>query len=276
MFKVSPLIFLLTQKTLRVARVNRDGTALQDETIFDLDENGLAGALKEAKKKFGQGARMVIPEEYLYVTRVEVELSPKDERSLLEEKIISVFPETLGGFAWDYEVLTKNTEKGEVELSGIVRNFGEMIDQSLGSAHYRVEAIIPESYALARLVPRNEVSLVVHEKETGWLSMLISDKRVVTSIFLTKIPTQNELNDLITFGTERKHVTPQKILFSLVGTSVQVFPQMGLPQVVLSEPLNPMLGAAKILLGEKDENRMDLPLRGNRSTWISRLLTSFS
>lgn len=273
MFERSHIIFFLTATSLEAARVSHDGSMIQEEVSFSLDETGLAGALKKASARFGQGARMVLPEEYLYVTRLELDLPKTHLRSALEQKIVSVFPETIGTLAWDYELIG-TTEKGVVvELSGVVRDFGEILSQALGEAHYRIEALIPESYALARLVLGNETSLLVHEREAGWISALIMEEHIVTSLWLTETPTESDLKSLITFGTERKQAIPQHVIFSLSKTSAQELPQLSLPQVVLDDPLNPILGAAKVSLGRKDSERMDLPLRGNKSSWFSRLFS---
>lgn len=275
MFQKSHLIFLLTATSLQAARIDYTGSTIREEANFVLDETGLVGALQQAKERFGQGARIVLPEEYLYVTQLKLDLPPEHSRQAIEENIMSVFPETLGNLAWDYELTESNAQGGTVELSGIVRDFGEVLEQSLVTAHYRIEALIPESYALARLVLGDETALVLHEKEAGWLAMLIAKERVVTSIFLTAIPTENDLKGLIAFGTERKQAVPQHVILSLIHTEPQALPQLDLPQVVLDTPLNPLVGAAKILLGSHDSERMDLPIRGNRSTWLSRFLMYF-
>lgn len=275
MFRRLPPIFFLTETALTAARIHPHTYQIEEEKIFVLDEHGLVGALKQACSEFGQGARFVLPEEYLYVTQLEVAASGLRSRSVLEDKILEVFPETLGDFAWDYELIEMNDEKAVVEISGVVKDFGEVLRDALKNSHCRIEALIPESYALARLISGETVSLLIHERESGWICALIAKERVVTSIFLEQVPTEQDLRSLITFGTERKKAAPNEVILSLCDTDPSLFPLLDLPQRVIEGGLNPLTGAAKIVLNRQDSARLDLPLRGTGLSWFARVSRLF-
>lgn len=271
MFGKSHLILSLSDTALRAARVSRDGSQIEQAEEFSLDETGLVGALEKVRVRFGQGARFVLPETYLYVTRLVLDVPAAHLRSVLEEKVADIFPEALGTIAWDYELIETTERGGVVELSGVVRDFGEVLKDALGKSRYRIQTLIPESYALARLLPVAEAALLVHESQDGWISALVMQERVITSLFLKQAPLEQDLRELIAFGTQRKGVRPSEVILSLRNTDPATLPTLDLPQRVLEIPLDPILGAARIVLRSGDSDRLDLPLRGVESSWWAKL-----
>lgn len=268
MFARTHLIFSLTPTALSVARVQRDGQALVAAADFELGNSGLAGSFERAKKQFGQGARLIVPEEYVYTTRLEVQAKNPGLRSNIEKEITQIFPETLGDVAWDYQVITTSNEGIAVEVSGMMSDFSHVLKTALHTAHYRLEAIIPESYALAQLVPGHEVTLIVHECSSGWILALAKDQWVATALFQPNLPTVTDLQNVIDFGKERKHLTVSRVVFSVQKTLPEKLPQLTtLSQTILDVPLDATFGAAKISLGRSDDQRLDLPLRGAYQSW---------
>ncbi|TXH00328.1 MAG: hypothetical protein E6P95_03740 [Candidatus Moraniibacteriota bacterium] len=271
MFHRTQLIFLLTSDALQVARIQPDRQTILKESEFKFESTGLAGALEQAKNQFGHGARLIIPEEYIYVTRLELQTSKIQLRSKIEKEIERVFPETIGTLAWDYQIIGTSNERMTVELSGITSDFAEILQTALSTSKYRFEAIIPESYALARLLLGQKNTLVVHERLGGWILILAQDQWVVAALFQPFLPTMTDIQNLIDFGKERKQFIPDQIVFSVQKNSREYLPQSPYPQVVLDEPFHVMFGAARLSLGQSDSQRLDLPLRGKHRSWWHRL-----
>lgn len=275
MLMKSCTVLFLTDVSLEVARVNSSATLVEREASYSLDEAGLVGGLERVTNDFGRRVRFILPEKYLYVTQIRLDASPEDLRSVVEQKITDVFPESLDTLAWDYELIATNDDQVTVEVSGVVHDFGEMLRASLEKVHCRIEALIPESYALAQLVPGQGTTVLIHENQMGWVMALITRERVVASIFLDHIPTEPDLREFLIFSEQRKSVHPEKILLSVQTTDPSLLPLCNLPGSISDIPLNPMLGAAKIALKKRDSDRLDLPLRTGQASWFSRIKSLF-
>lgn len=273
MFKRSRTIFFLTNEALKAAQIGIDTHAVTRTDTFTLGEQGLAGALHQARERYGQGARWVLPERYLYVTQITVPVAESRSRAALEKYIANVFPETLGTLAWDYELL-EPTESGEVrvELSGVVKEFGDILAQAIEQTGYHLEALIPESYALAQLVPGTRPTLLVHEKPDGWIVAVLQAGKVITALFLETLPDEAMLHTTLTFAKERKGIDPECLALSLQGTKSEAIPDLGLPREVLPQSLDPLLGGSLLTLGVRDDTRLDIPLRGLSQPWYCRFI----
>ncbi len=272
MFTRNRIIFALTTTTLHVTRVDHVGHEVLETADFEIGDAGLAGVFEQARKQFGQGARLIVPEEYVYVTRLEVEKLPSLTRSNIEKKIEDIFPEVLGDMAWDYQTIASTETGMMIELSGMTSDFTQVLKEALHQAKYRLEAVIPESYALAHQLIGKEVTLLIHERADGWIVALVKDQLVATALFQTSIPTMSDVQNVIDFSKERKKLVPEQGVYSLVKTLPEELPKIDLPQVTLDKPLDAVLGAAKMVLGQTDGQRLDLPLRDTKRSWWRRWL----
>lgn len=271
MFRRSKTIVFLTDTALQVVSI-RPGTSLIDRQMdFTLDETGLTGAFQRVMSEFGRRIRLVLPEKYLYVTTLGIDAYSSNPRTVIEQKILDVFPETLGSLAWDYMIIDAGEKRMTVEVSGVVHDFGEVLQSALTKTRLSIEALIPESHALAQLVPNDRASLLVHENEMGWIVAVIKEGKVITAIFLEHIPSESDMKELITFAQQRKEIHLEKVLLSLRTVDPVVIPALGLPCDVLDVTLNPAIGAAKIVLRENDGDRLDIPLRSIPSSWFKKI-----
>lgn len=268
--KADTLLFL-TDTSLRVAEWDQETTRFKREEIFVFDETGISGALQKVADRFGTNVRLVIPEKHLYVTSLDLDGPENHIRSNLEQKILEIFPEDMASIAWDYKVIESHPHCIQVELSGVERRFGETLNTAIKQTGFSLQALIPESYALAHLVEDQGVSLLLHESEGGWIVAFLYRKDVIISLFLRQLPTEKDLQELIAYGLKRKNINPSRMIISC-HSKADAIPTLDMPRAVLETSLDPLLGAAKIVLRSLDGERLDLPLRGQKKNTLTRFL----
>lgn len=274
MFSRTRTILFPSTLTLRVAAGDIRTGNIARETQVSLTDDGLRGALRAALGAYPSKARFVVPEEYLYLTQIEI---PKVDavRTRLVRTIGTVFPEALSDLAWDFEVVAEHDGQATVEVSGVTKDFGALLAEAFSGSKVRLEAVIPESYALAHALPSDEAVLFIHQRGTGTILCLAAGHRVVSSLILDHEPSQVECAEFIEYGKTRKQFVAEKVLLSGVSSTTQEISFGDLPVVSLDAPLDPIQGALRInLSSERDAERLDLPLRAYREPWYRRLFHS--
>lgn len=272
MFSRTRTILYPSVDVLRVAEGSIRTRTITHDVEVSLADGGLRAALISAFEKQSSPARFVVPEEYLYLTQVEL---PKEEavRSRLVRSIGDVFPEALSDLAWDFEVIAERDDRAIIEVSGVTKDFGQLLAEVVAGSSVRLEAVIPESYALAHALPSDEAVLFVHERGAGTILCLAANRRVVAALILDHQPTEAECVEFIEFGKVRKQFVPEKVLFSAVVSQLTTLD--GLPVVLLDIPLDPIRGALGLnLSSQKDADRLDLPIRGQQEPWYRRFFHS--
>ncbi len=276
MFSHQRTILYLTVNELRAATGDiRTATVLQSDYL-SLEHESLPAAVRSIENQHTKPVRFILPEEYLYLTQVKIG-SQNKTRSQIAVAIKDVFPESLSEIAWDYEILSSEGDQLTVEISGVTKEFGTLLSEALAQSILRLEAVIPESYALARAVPFSEPIVLIHKRESGTMLCLVKEQKTVSALTLDHDPTQSEILECIDFGKERKQCVAEKIVLSGLTNEHEAFSAGTIPVVVLDSPLDPIHGALLLNpVSGRDADRLDLPLRDRPDGWSRRLRTFFS
>lgn len=271
LFSHTRTVFYLSPESIRAASGDIRTGVISRESEFPLADGGLSGALRMASAEYPSPARFIVPEEYLYLTQVEIPVADVS-RSRLIKSVGAVFPETLSDLAWDFEVIEEKDGHATVELSGVTKDFGVLLKEALAVSRSRLEAVIPESCALARALPTDEPVVSIHGRQNGAVLLLSRSHQAVSSIVLSHQPSETELRDFIKFGEIHKQCTPEKIVFSGADVPSEQFASLGLETLLTDVPIDPIRGALLIdLSSERDVERLDLPLRAKHDPWYRRL-----
>jgi hypothetical protein len=271
LFSHARTVFYPSSESVRAANGDTRTGMISRESEFSLTDGGLSGALHAASGEYALPARLIVPEEYIYLTQVEIPAA-EVTRSRLIKSVDAVFPETLSDLAWDFEVITEQDGRATVEISGVTRDFGILLKEALAESEVRLEAVIPESYALARALPTDEEVLFIHARQGGTILSLARARRIVSSITLDHHPAVTELADFITFGQTHKQFVPEKLFLSGSEAQPEEFSSLGLGIVPADLPLDPVRGALLLdLSSNQDADRLDLPLRSDQGPWYRRL-----
>lgn len=276
MFSHQRTILYLTANELRVATGDiRTATVLQSDYL-SLEHESLPEAIRSIEQHHTKPVRFIIPEEYLYLTQIKID-SQARTRSQIAAAIEDIFPEALSEIAWDYEILSEEDNQLNVEVSGVTKEFGSLLTEALAQSILRLEAVIPESYALARVVPFSESVVLIHKRGEGAMLCLAKGQKIVSAITLHHDPSQIEVREFIDFGKEHKQCSVEKIVLSGFTNEGDKFSVDTIPVVTLDLLLDPIHGA--LLLNpssSRDADRLDLPLRGRPESWFRRIRTIFS
>ncbi len=271
LFSHTRTVFYPALESVRAASGDLRTGVISRESVFSLTDEGLSGALRTASGEYASPVRLIVPEEYLYLTQVEISAT-EASRTRLIKSVDAVFPETLSDLAWDFEVIAEQDGRATVEISGVTKDFGVLLKEALAESGVHLEAVIPESYALARALPTDEAVLFIHTRQGGTILSLARARRIVSSITLDHHPVVTELADFITFGKTHKQFVPEKLFLSGIEAQSEEFSSLGLDIVPADLPLDPVRGALLLdLSSNRDADRLDLPLRSDQGPWYRRL-----
>ncbi|MFA9262619.1 MAG: hypothetical protein ACEQSB_04675 [Undibacterium sp.] len=252
----------------------RTGIVLRSN-YFSLESEGFPAAFPLVRKEHFAPVRFIIPEEYLYLTQVTLE-TKSTIRSEIAAAIKDVFPESLSEIAWDFEILSEKEGQTVIEISGVTKEFGELLTAALSHSGLRLEAIIPESYALARTLPFDEPVILIHKRDDRVILCLSRKQKVVSTIILDHQPTPLEVREFIEFGKTRKGCAVEKIVLSGFGSEEESLGVDDLPVSMLDTALDPIHGALLLDYSSRhDADRLDLPLRIRSGSWYQRVLNLF-
>ena len=126
MFVRTKTILFPSESALCIATGTEGGQGLTTASRVALDKNGLFETLLVVLRKGVRRFRFVIPEENLYLTQVKVPESEAD-RSRIVPFIESIFPEVLSEIAWDFQVVGMEDGQALVEVSGMRKEFGVLL-----------------------------------------------------------------------------------------------------------------------------------------------------
>ena len=199
-------------------------------------EENLQTAFADIKKKFPRNVRVVVGEEFSYVTHFK---KAGSENNLASEAQILI-PENLQG-AWD----TREGDSGLVQVMAVQQKFFSTLEKIIFEAGLKVEAVETESIAISRMIPaeKNKAVLFARYEEKILLGVVQYGLVLATRIFF-KLPDQKEVKEFLDYVSSQKSVSFESVYVQdKTGELTKIFQQFKLN--VQEALLNPMLGICR-------------------------------
>ena len=202
-------VIFITRSRIRSAVFSDSGKIIQKETSQEWNENTLPGILNEIAGNGPDRARVVLGEEFCYVTTLKS--SEKNREAVLKE-VEEIVPEDIRE-SWDFRH-EKNSDLPS-QVAVIQPRFWDFFSRHLLEADFEVEAMEPESIVVA-------VAYLVKEEET-----------------------LANFESFLAYVQKKCNARPEKLFVSqeLKLEAIAAFNKIGLTLEV--SDLNPLLGAAK-------------------------------
>ena len=175
-------------RTLRMARVvfrGAERTATDERICVPGPELGQAA--QDVCRDCDGRIRLVLAEEGVYTFSVSLPLVGNFTRQQVEISLQGCFPESSGATLWDYRVVSRSEEESLLEVTEMKLSWHDALADMTAQHGFVFESIIPESSALAGLVPESSPVLVIHRKDAASTLLVCCESgKVLASILVRK------------------------------------------------------------------------------------------
>lgn len=207
-------------------------------------EKNLGLALAEIADKFPKHVRVVIGEEFSYVSSLQ---KVKGRGTVLSD-IQPLIPENLRD-GWD----SREGNANDVQVMAIQQDFFAILKKTFADTKLKVEAVETESVAVNRSIPAEKNKVVLFARYDG--KILLGAARggliLATKVF-SKFPEQEKIKEFMDYLSNRKNISiDSAYVQDKTGDLIKIFKDLNLE--VREKSLDPMVGICQ----KKDINGRD-------------------
>lgn len=250
------------------------------ESFFEAGESlsyqdqSLISVLEGMKILQGKTYSLVLSEELVYVTALSFPRNTPLTRALIQERAQELIPEHLNETQWDFRTMQYVTAESTadtlwVQVAVVEKSFAADLEEVISSRAFSLTLILPESYALASLMVKEEGMTVIVECDRENTLFVACNHGLVLATEVKQGEFSLEaLRTFLHFIEERTSQKSEHIIFSHIQdeTSSEALKQEGYS--VLTSDYNPLFS----LLLERGSGADDQVLNLN----VSRTPTSQS
>lgn len=245
-------------RTLRMARVALSGTermATEERTCVPGPELGQAA--QDICRDCDGRIRIVLAEEGVYTFSVSLPLVGNFTRQQVEASLQGCFPESSGSTLWDYRVVARGQEESLLEVTEMKPSWSDTLSDMTARHGLVFESIIPESSALAVLVPESGPVLIIHRKDAvSTLLVCCEAGRVLASILVRKADfSVLDITGFLEFCRQKKQKSVTKLYCS--GFENQSLGQLPAAWEATDTVFDPLLGVSLASRWHRDDMALD-------------------
>ena len=245
-------------RTLRMARVvfrGAERTATDERICVPGPELGQAA--QDVCRDCDGRIRLVLAEEGVYTFSVSWPLVGNVTRQQVEISLQGCFPESSGATLWDYRVVSRSEEESLLEVTEMKLSWHDALADMTAQHGFVFESIIPESSALAGLVPESSPVLVIHRKDAASTLLVCCESgKVLASILVRKADfSVLDITGFLEFCRQKKQKSVTKLYCS--GFESQSLGQLPAEWEVTDMVFDPLLGATTASRWHRDDTALD-------------------
>lgn len=226
------ILFITKDKIQWMAGRVPDGKLLGEVQSLPWSEENLHAALDIIADKFPKKLRIVIGEEFSYVTH----FIKNNKKTTIVSEAQAFIPEELRD-GWD----SREEKTGEVQVMAVQQELFSMLKKALSERSLRVEAIEAESVSIARMVQKHECKAAIFARSEGKtiLGVVQCVEILATKVF-SKFPAKEQIKKFIDLAVIPKDAVTKVYIQDESGKLAEIFKELGVEAQVLD--LDPMLG----------------------------------
>lgn len=208
MFANKKSVLFITKSKITVSDVTIDNKP-NEKVIgqFDWTLDTLDNVLLKIKRIIRDNIRIVLSEDFVYVVHIVLPPSSIVNKEIVRQKAQEFIPENLTETVWDFKEIAKT-----VQVVAVVTSLFEPLSKSLAKTDFRVEAIEPLSYTLARFTKKQEKPFLFVYVDTETLFTLAQKETVIATQRLSLLAPIS-INQFIAFAKEKFLVEPKNVVF---------------------------------------------------------------
>lgn len=211
MFSKKRSIIYITRSKIKLVNVTM-GKKPKEETIGEAFwmSDSLESILLKFKKNVKGIARILLSEDFVYVVTLSFPVGSFVNRNNVQEKAQELIPENLNETVWDYKVTTPST----IQVVAVVPSLSEKLNEAIVKTGFRIEEIVPLSYALASFAKNQDIPLLyVYKDEEILLGLAQKGTVITTKRILNANIDRNTINQFIAFAKDQFSKEPKTIIF---------------------------------------------------------------
>lgn len=241
-----------------------DGKFLSEAKSLPWSAGNLDVALDDIISRFPRKIRIVVGEEFSYVTHFQ----KNDKTGSIMAEAQNFIPEKLQD-GWD----SREEKSGDVQIMAIQQELFAILKKSVTNRDIHVEAIEAESVSIARIIQAKESGVFIFAKNKGKIIFGIAQgSEVLATKIFSELPDKEQIKKFIDYATVSKGSAPIYVYIQdKSGDLVKNMKELGYE--VREAEMSPMLGIShkndlngrdrdvlNIFLGQlsKGENRHEI------------------
>lgn len=218
MFEKKKIILFITKSKITVFRVvinNKPNQKIIGQ--FDFTLPLLDQILLKIKRIGNNNIRILLSEEFVYVTSLSFFSDSILNKTIVEQKAQEVIPEDLKQTIWDFKQITNlpfssSHSQTNIQVIAAVKTLFEPLNNSIIKTGLRVEAIEPLSYALARFT-KNQEKPFLFAYVSDYLFLTFAQKEIVFATERLNHIDATSINQFIAFVKENFSIEIKNIVF---------------------------------------------------------------
>ena len=217
----------------------------------------LGQAVRDVCRDCDGRIRLVLAEEGVYTFSVSLPLIGNFTRQQVEVSLQGCFPESSGATLWDYRVVSRSEGESLLEVTEMKPSWHDALADMTAQHGFVFESIIPESSALAGLVPESSPVLVIHRKDAvSTLLVCCESGKVLASILMKKADfSVADITGFLEFCQQKKQKPVMKLYCS--GFESQSLGQLPTAWEMVDMTFDPLLGVSFAARWHHDDAALD-------------------
>jgi hypothetical protein len=238
-----------------------DGKFYGQVQFLPWSEKNLSVALENIEQNFPKKIRLVVGEEFSYVTNFK----KIDKKSSIISEAQVFIPEKLQD-GWD----SCERDSGNIQFMAVQQRLLIIIKKAFSERQLQIEAIEVESISIARIIlaEKNEAFIFAKNESKIILGIAQNDEVLATRIF-SIFPAKEEIEKFIEYVSKQKDISVTRAFVQdKTGNLVKIFADIDLD--VKESELDPMLGiCCKKDITGRDKDVLNILLNKHKSENVS-------
>ncbi|KKR21922.1 MAG: hypothetical protein UT50_C0002G0013 [Candidatus Moranbacteria bacterium GW2011_GWA2_39_41] len=246
------ILFINKEKIQWVAGQVPKGKLLGEVQSLPWSEENFIVALDEIFNKFPKKLRIVIGEEFSYVTHFQ----KNDKKTSIVSEAQAFIPEKLQD-GWD----SCEEKTGDIQIMAVQQKIFTMLKKEIYHRSLQVEALEIESVSIARMLHEEKNKCYIFARNSGRIILgIVQDGEILASRIFSKLPDQEYVKKLVDYIARPKDVPIEQVFIQdKTGKLSVMLKSLGFK--VLDGELDPMIGICRKLdLTGRDKDVLNIPL----------------
>lgn len=211
------ILFISSQK-LSVVDVSHKQTMLFESAW---NPSTFSQLIRGIRKKFSVNLSIVLSEELVYVTAIEIPQEISLSKDVIEKVAQEAVPEHLNETIWGYkEVLNLQKKKGQnlriIQIAALIKTFSDLMLTAFPKAGIHIESMAPASYAYAHSAPVTDGCIMVARFNSGTLLIMSEKGFVIASEYHLGTVTSEQIISFISFIEKKFLLVPYTIILPTI------------------------------------------------------------
>jgi len=213
-----------------------DGKLFGEVNFLPWSEKNLSAALDNIADKFPKKIRIVVGEEFSYVTH----FAKNDKKNPIISEAQVLIPEKLQD-GWD----SREADSGDVQVMAVQQELFAILKKALAEKNLQVEAIEAESVSIARMIQEEKNTAFIFARNNGKIILGIAQgSEILATRIFAKLPEKEYIKEFISYVAKPKNISiTRAYIQDKTGSLMKIFGDLGLEG--REGELDPMVGICR-------------------------------